>query len=148
MRLQRIYNQELVRGILTDPEIWYTFAEDGSEPDDFFPDLNTVPCFAIIDEVPLGFMFLRDLSYSVCEVQVVLPPEQWSNKEIITAVKGAIEVVLENYVPKVVASVPQPDKQVLRFYQRIGFQREGINKLSFVRDGELYNQYYVGMTRE
>lgn len=40
------------------------------------------------------------------------------------------------------------DKQQLREYQRAGFQREGVNKLSaHGGSGDLINQWYVGLSR-
>jgi RimJ/RimL family protein N-acetyltransferase len=153
MRVQRIYNQDLLRSVLLKPELWATLQEsEGTSPDEFYPDLETNTALALIgeDNALHGFVVFDQTYHSIADTVAALAPEFWGHRDNVALGKLACAEILKTSprIHKLVASIPVPDKQVLRYYQRLGFQREGINRKSFLRSGTLLDQYYVGKTRD
>ena len=153
MRVQRVNNARLVESVLTEPDLWDAISEDdGGAPEDYRIDLGGMYAIALLggeeDEL-IGFVLGRHYTDTVVETHIAIMPKHWGTDGNVDLGKQACALLLESSgAAKLVASIPLPDKEVLRFAQRVGFQREGINKKSFRRDGELLDQYYVGLTRE
>ena len=153
MRVQRVNNARLVESVLTEPDLWDAISEDdGGAPEDYCIDLDGMYAIALLggeeDEL-IGFVLGRHYTDTIIETHVAISPKHWGNEDNVELGREAIQLLLEaSGADKLVASIPVTDKEVLRFAQRVGFQREGINKKSFRRDGELLDQYYVGLTRE
>lgn len=156
MRIQRIYNAELLAEVVTDDQLWNAVSEDGSVGKTEYRqllDMEAMYVLALIsgeDNTELhGFVIGRHHTNTVIETHVAIRPEYWGHDDNVRLGQLACTWLrtLEG-VEKLVASIPVPDKEVLRYSQRVGFKREGVNKKSFLRNGELLDQYYVGMTNE
>jgi RimJ/RimL family protein N-acetyltransferase len=151
MRVQRVYNQELLRSVILQPRLWKAISEDGSiGPDQYYPDMESIYAIALTHEDALhGFVLGREYTDSVSEIHIAIAPDYWGHEHNVELGKmGTTALFEQTGAQKLVASIPVDDKEVLRFAQRVGFQREGVNKQSFRRDGQLLDQYYVGLTRE
>lgn len=153
MRVQRVNNARLVESVLTEPALWEAVSEDDTgAPEDYRIDLDGMYAIALQrgeENELIGFMLGRHYTDTVVETHIAISPKYWGNDENVELGKKACMLLLEaSGADKLVAAIPFPDKQVLRFAQRLGFQREGVNKKSFRRNGELLDQYYVGLTRE
>ena len=48
---------------------------------------------------------------------------------------------------KLVAEIPEIFPDVINFTKKFGFKPEGVNSLSYMRNGVLYDQYYFGLVR-
>ncbi len=152
MKVQRIFNDELVKAVLTETRLWATINEDtGPSVEDFYLDTDEVYSVALLgdDDELHGFVLAHPLSGTVVSTHVCIAPDYWGHKDNVKLGQMACALIFEiPGIVKQVASIPVTDKEVLRFAQRVGFQREGMNKASFLRNGELLDQYYVGLTQE
>lgn len=151
MRVKRILNQALLREVMLKPRLWNAVSEDDScTPEEYWPNLESLIAIALADDDVLhGFLLSRVISDSVNDVHIAIDPDHWGNPKNVQLSKLGCEYLFEQRprLKKLVAAIPVTDSQVLRFAQRVGFQREGINKASFLRGGELLDQYYVGLKR-
>jgi RimJ/RimL family protein N-acetyltransferase len=152
LRVIRTRNTELFREILLQDKLWDAISEDGSiGKDEYFPDLEAIVAVALIaDDTVRGFVISRQVTDSVAEAHVAISPDYWGEKQNVALGKMGCAYLFQANprLMKLVASIPETDAEVLRFAQRVGFQREGINRKSFLRKGELLDQYYVGLCRE
>lgn len=157
MKVQRIFNPELLAEIMTEDDLWDSISEDGSISKEQYAenlDMEGMYVLALIgghdDDPELhGFVIGRSITQTVVETHVAIRPEYWGHEANVHLGKLAcLWLMTLPGVSKLVASIPVPDKEVLRYSQRVGFKREGVNKQSFLRNGELLDQYYVGMTNE
>ena len=156
MRIQRIFNAELLAEVVTDDQLWEAVSEDGSVGKTEYVkllDMEAMYVLALIsgeENTELhGFVIGRHHTTTVIETHVAIRPEYWGHADNVRLGQLACTWLLTlEGVEKLVASIPVPDKEVLRYSQRVGFKREGVNKKSFLRNGELLDQYYVGMTNE
>jgi RimJ/RimL family protein N-acetyltransferase len=64
-------------------------------------------------------------------------------------VKSAIGYVFDNFsqINKVNATIAERFPRTRAFAKRIGFVDEGVNRVSYLKDNKLYNQWYMGLTR-
>lgn len=153
MRIVRTKNQALLREIAIKPRLWEAMAEDnGITRDTYYPDMDQLVVLALFagdgEGVLHGFMVGRHLTHTVVDTHIIIDPDHWGDPANVELGKRAAETLLDvTDALKLTASIPKPDTEVLRFAQRLGFQREGINKQSFQRNGEVIDQYYVGYTR-
>ena len=152
MRVQRLRNRELLAELITKPRLWETITEDefGDIKDYTAPDLDRIVAMAMLEDDELhGFILGRPMTPSIVETHVVIDPDKWGHEANVPLAHLALdELFRETGAAKFVACIPVTDAQVLRYAQRAGFKREGVNKQSFLRKGELLDQYYVGLTRE
>lgn len=151
MRAIRTRNVDLFRSVVCKDRLWNAISEDDSiGKDEYYPDPDGVILVALLDDDNLlhGFVVGRVITDSVAEAHIAIDPDLWGHKDNVDLGKLGCEVLYkETGAIKLVASIPVTDKEVLRYAQRVGFQREGINKASFRRNGEVLDQYYVGMAR-
>jgi len=49
---------------------------------------------------------------------------------------------------KIFAFIPDDNKRAIRFAHKVGYKTEGVLTKSLVRDGKLYDQILVGVTKE
>ena len=149
MRVQRTYNQALLNTVALEPQIWERISEDDEvTPDEYEVDMDAIHVYALLDDKLHGFVLMRPITDTVAEAHVMVHPDHWGDKRNVELARMAVlKGMVDMKCDKLVAAVPVPDKETLRFAQRVGFKREGINKASFRRGGELIDQYYLGFTR-
>jgi RimJ/RimL family protein N-acetyltransferase len=64
--------------------------------------------------------------------------------------KEFYEWVLENTedrINKINVSIPENDKRVINFAKKVGFKKEGLNRDSYMKNGTIYAQQNLGITR-
>jgi RimJ/RimL family protein N-acetyltransferase len=122
--------------------------EDNDDPGSYDPDMTGLVVLAMVSDQAecIGCLVSRPLTTSVAEVQFVIDKKYRGHRDSTALGKLAVATLSDTY--KLVGTVPVPDKELLRYFQRVGFQREGVNRKSFARDGVLLDQYYVGKARE
>ena len=151
MEAVRTKNVELFRSILLKDKLWDAISEDGSiGKDEYWPDPDDVIMIALLgkEKVLHGFVVGRPITDTVVETHVAIDPDYWGHKDNVKLGQLGCEVLRQvTGATKHVASIPVTDLEVLRYAQRVGFKREGVNRSSFLRGGELLDQYYVGMAK-
>jgi RimJ/RimL family protein N-acetyltransferase len=146
MRVQRIYNGDLLKELLMKaPKV----IEDNDDIRAYEPDMTGLVVLALISDQAecCGCLISRQLTGSTAEIQYILDPAYKDRKDTVALGKMAADYVLGS-TSKLIGTVPTPDKELLRYFQRVGFTREGVNRKSFMRNGVLLDQYYVGKSRE
>ena len=130
--------------VLSDPDIFKTVAEDGMT-DIPMPDSPLYLCGYVPDLMGC-FILHRQNSVTVeCHVQV-LPDFRQEHAEEFG--KKVIEWTWKNTdAVKIVAQIPLLYPNVKDFALRMGFEIEGSNTRSFRKNGMLYNQWYLGLSK-
>ena len=147
-------NALLIREIMTDDKLWAQLSEDHApDKEQWMPDM-WYPWLVLTRENDY-MVELYGVAAWIPQTPIVYKfhpaflSDKWGDKHTVGLTKLAIDWAWKNLsVQKMVASVPVMYKNTLRLGQRVGFKREGINKKSFLKDGELHDQYYLGLTRE
>jgi RimJ/RimL family protein N-acetyltransferase len=138
----------LVGRIVSDPAIWPHIHDDATA--EFVPilDNEAVHWMLIDDGAPAG-VFMVHAHNSVCyEMHTCLLPRTWGQQA-----KDAAQLLLawafeDTDCQKMITTVPAYNRPALRFAKAGGMQQEGINRASFMRNGELIDQIMLGITKQ
>ena len=149
MNVERTFDTELIKGIMSRADMWDTVAEDGQDPDDYAPDVNG-ECWLLltVDDKPIGAYCVHQRNAVTLEIHAQVLPEFRKEHSTESGTK-VLKWILDNTeCQKVIAQIPAIYPNVKRFTESFGFQVEGENRMSYLKNGELHNQWLLGITRE
>lgn len=136
---------DLVRSILAHPAIWPHIHEDGTEAPDPL-DHESVHWMLVEPDKPLG-VFLLHAHGQVCwEVHTCLLPACWGPAAASAARALGAYVFDQLGAQKLITRVPAYNRPALRFAKASGFRVEGVNRASYLRNGEAIDQIMHGIT--
>lgn len=147
MRLTRTRDMALVASILAHPAIWPHIRDDGCDEPTAI-DAESLHWMLVEDGEPLG-VFLVHAHNLVCyEMHTCLLPKAWGAKAAQAAQMLLRWAFTDLPCQKMVTNVPAYNRAALRFAKAGGMTQEGINRASFLRDGELMDQIFLGITKK
>lgn len=144
----RIYNKELIKSIIFTQEIWDCVAEDGQSKEDFEPEVDA-ECWLIMSNESnvVGLYNLHGINGVTVQIHAHVIPEYRKEYSKQTG-KAALDYIIENTgYYKIIAVVPVLYNNVKKFCESFGFKEEGINRLSYQKNGEIIDQWLMGLTR-
>jgi len=148
--LRKAENIEEVEAILKDPEIFGRVAEDGHDLESFEIDMSS-NCFMLIekDSKIIGVWCIYPVNKTTLNIHCnILKEHREHGKESGRLIlKWFAEESPEQY-QKLNAEIPVIYTAVYHFTKNFGFQDEGINRKSISKEGQLVDQYRLGITRE
>lgn len=143
-------DMNLVRSIMTTPEIWEQSVEDGSNISNFYPSQDYLSIWLLVklkDKI-IGVMLVHN--DTLCSVNIhpaLLAKYKKYGREMLKAFFKWF-LTLPDTLCKVNCSIPNNLKMVQNFAKKVGFKQEGINRASFFKDGIAQDQIRYGLTRE
>lgn len=148
MIVTRCYDVDVIRSIMSHPDIYDRIAEDGTpERQDFIPDMISFAYLAgVVNAEPIGVFVLHPVNGVTWECHVQVLPEYRKDYAHEFGEK-CVEYCWELGVSKLVAQIPFLYPNVKDFALRQGFELEGINRKSYLKNGQLYDQWYLGRVR-
>ena len=148
MLVERCYDVDVVRAILTHPAIYDRISEDGTLPrEDYIPDLiGAAFVIGIVGADPIGLMIYNPISGIVWECHVQVLPEY--RKEYASEFfKKALGWAFDMGCRKIIAQIPFLYPDVKKFALKHGFEVEGVNRKSYLKNNVLHDQWYLGLVR-
>ena len=141
-------NESVIMDILGVPEIWATVSEGDIEPEEFNIDFeDTIWLLMIKDDTIIGMYNFEALNSVSVEIHAHVLPEyrkQYSKETGTAALRWLFDNVPWAY--KVVAQVPEIYPNVSSFVESFGFELEGTNRESWLKDGSLWDVHSYGLT--
>lgn len=145
MSLSRTHDMALVASIMEHPAIWPHVHEDGvaaCEP----VDHEALHWMLVDDGEPAGVFMVHAVNSACYQMHTALLPRTWG-----TQAKEAAQMLLrwafeETVCRKMITSVPAYNRAALRFAKAGGMTVEGVNRASFLRNGEMVDQIMLGIT--
>jgi L-amino acid N-acyltransferase YncA len=96
----------------------------------------------------LGTAYVHVISHIRAYVNIILLPEHMDHTRRKALGKLFMKTIGKDVSPlKLETNIPKSDTVKLRYFQQIGFKREGICRNSIVVDGTLQDQYYLGYSQ-
>jgi len=149
IKLTHTTDMDLVKSILIIPEIWEQAAEDGVEQDDYYPGYDSLSAWLLceIDDEPIGLIYVHNETLCSINIHPYLKHKfkRKGRDMMIEFFKWFL--TLPDKLCKVNVSIPSSRRIVYNFAKRVGFKDEGINRMSFLKDGDICDQYQLGLTR-
>ena len=149
MIVERTNDIELISSVAFMPEMVNDMLEDGQSIKDCDFDTD-YDCYLSVKnkEDVIAVYILKPLSKTVIDMHpMVIPKKRRYSNESIKSVFAWILNNCSESVNKVVAQFPSTRKNIERFAVHNGFKKEGVNRLSFMKNNELIDQTMVGITR-
>ncbi len=147
---ERTFDLELVRSIITDPSIWPNVSDDNSgDPKDFWPTDHEAICYILArDEEKLIGMWSFVPHNSVCwEVHTYLLPNHGFTQGRKAAKELAAWIFANTKCQRIFTNVPEFNRAARIFAKAAGMKEFGNNPNSFIRNGTLWNQTLLGLSR-
>lgn len=140
----------LVRSIITSPDIWDQTVEDGSCVNSFYPssDLMSVWLLVKFNKIIIGVILVHN--DSLCSVNIhpsLLAKYKKHGRDMMKSF-FKLFLTLPDSLCKVNCSIPNHLKIVQNFAIKVGFKQEGVNRASFLKNGIVQDQIRYGLTRE
>jgi RimJ/RimL family protein N-acetyltransferase len=140
--ISRTYDLDVIKNVLFDSAIYDRISEDGT--DDY--ELTLGNSIFVTDENQIGIMIYHWLNNVTleCHVQILPDYRAYAFEFGQSVLKWAWD---NTKALKIVAQIPTIYPDVIGFSLKNGFEREGINKKSYLKNGVLCCQEYFGLCR-
>ncbi|HOK45864.1 MAG TPA: GNAT family protein [Bryobacteraceae bacterium] len=141
---------DIVRLVMTEPSVWRGITDDTCPPAESFrplalPSIQYVLAFD--DEELLGLWMLAWQNGVTIDIHTCLLPSGRGPRGL-EAAKRLAEWIWENTrCQRITTSVPAYNRLALRFAERAGMTRFGVNEKSFLKHGKLHDQILLGLSR-
>ncbi len=149
MRITRTFDPEIVKSVMLSPEIWETVAEDNQLPELFEPEMVS-DCWLQVaaDDELVGLYNIHATNAVTLEIHCQILPE-YREEHAKESSRHVLQWILDNApeYEKVIAQIPTLYPEVKHFTLNAGFQEEGLNRLSYRKNGTLYDQWLLGITK-
>lgn len=147
---ERTRDANVVRSVIAHPDIWKTISEDGHNIDEYEPNVDESECWLMMtfEGELIGLYNYHAHNSATVEVHAHVLPGHRKQHSKETGI-AALKWLYENFpgYNKVIANVPVVYENVKSFTCGCGFQVEGLNRQSYVKNGEYIDQWLLGITR-
>lgn len=150
MKFERTFDYELIRSIITHPQIYPAIADDFSpKAGDYKPIESDGVWYVLVrdgDEV-LGLWIFIPENGVTWKVHTCLLPTAWGSRAKVAAVQMAEWVWKNTPCKRIVTDVPEYNRLALFFALKAGMTRYGLNPKSYQKDGTLMGQVLLGLSK-
>jgi len=145
--ISRTYDSDLIKRIFTDPLNYNFLIDDGSvTPENYEPSMDGIIYYLVLGDEQ-GIVLLYPTNSVSFDIHICMSPD-CRGKEAVSLGKETIDWIFENTsCVKINTKVPFYNKKVFHYAISVGFEQEGIDSQSFLKDGNLYDQYVLGIRR-
>lgn len=151
MIFQRTYNWEHVRAIVTHPKIWPQITYDGApDPAAQFQDPGeSTWCVLALDASEiLGLYVCTEQNPCCWDAHIYMLPTAWGDRAR-TATKEFFDWMFEHTgAQRIIGCIPDYNRFGVAFALHCGMVPYGVNPESVRRDGKLWDQTLLGITRK
>lgn len=151
MILHRTFDMGIVRHIMTHRRVYPHLSDDGSLPADQFQPMANDAIFYLLardDKAPLGVFMLVPHNTVCYEVHTCMLPRAWGGPAQRAAFEGTLWMFNHTKCTRIITNVPAYNTLAKRFAEDCGMTQFGINPKSFLKNGVLYDQYLLGVSKE
>ena len=150
IHFERTFDYDLVRNIITHPAIYSHVCDDGCPTADKFQPITSDSIWYVLvkdDTELLGMFTFIPQNCATVEVHTTLFPISWGKRSHLAAKLVADWVWKNTPFVRIVTNVPSFNRIALRFAQLADMKQFGINEKSYRKDGELFDQIMLGMSK-
>jgi RimJ/RimL family protein N-acetyltransferase len=150
MILHRTFDMHVVRNVMTHRRVYPHISDDGSVPADQFEPVDheaIVYLLARDEHSPLGVFMLVPQNTVTYEVHTCMLPRAWGYLAHSAAINGTQWMFNHTTCTRIVTNVPSYNTLAKRFAEECGMKQFGLNPKSFLKNGVLYDQYMLGLSK-
>ena len=147
--IERTSDIDTIKSIVSHNDI-YPFISDDYSPlaTDYEPIIDDSIYWLLIKNsgVLCGLFMIHQSNGITCEVHTCVLPEHRGSKTILYTKNLFDWVFSSTHFKKIITHVPSFNRAALLLAEKSGMKREGINRLSFLKTGQIYDQFLLGKT--
>jgi RimJ/RimL family protein N-acetyltransferase len=150
IHIERSTDYALIRGIMTHPAIYQHLTDDASPAaEDFRPIENDGLWYLVAWEGNelLGLWMLVPHNAVCWEIHTALLPDAWGTQARRAAVVMLDWVWRNTPCRRIVTNVPADNRLAFHFALEAGMEPYGTNEASFLKNGRLFDQICLGISR-
>jgi len=137
----------LIKSVISNRVLWGEISEDGASLSEWEPDMTEGWLGAYEDEILIGVFNLHALNSVTLKIHIMILP-QYRGELAYKAAHDALKWIVANVsFDKVNCEIPDIYPNVIRFAEKCGMVKEGINRCSFRKSGKIHHQINLGITR-
>lgn len=145
-KVERTFEEDRFKGLITNPKIWGKSIDDYTEnKEKYTPNMNNNLYYLIAceNQVDLGFALLVPHSSILFEIHIgFLSKSRECGKKVI-------DWVWENTTAqKIIGQIPEFNTLAINYARKMGFKQEGILTNSFKRFDMLHNLHIYSLNKE
>ena len=148
--IDRIYDTQLPEIVVG--ELW-DYLKDDSE---IYPEDYQVPMdedhrwyVSIEDNEVIGVYYVHRVNHITWQIHTHVRKKHWGSGKTVPHAKAIVEFVFnETGAHKLIATIPESAPQVLDYAKHTGFIEEGRRTSSYMKDGKIYDEILLGITRK
>lgn len=149
MTFERSFDYELIRAVITQPEIYKFISDDGSPPREEYRPVESEAVWYVVvwDGNELLGLFMLVPENTVCwQIHTCLLPDAWGFRAQEAA--KLLPAWIWEHTPcrRIVTNVPAPNRLALHFAVRAGMKIYGVNQASYLKHGVLCDQVCLGLS--
>ena len=147
---ERTTDLELIRKIVTHEKIWPHVSDDGAgHPEDYQPVNHPAIWYVtVLSNGQLMGAWIFTPENSICfGVHTCLLPQAWGSFAHCAARAMAQWVWEHTPCKRIVTTVPTYNRLALAFAKGAGMEQYGLNPRSYQKNGKLYDQILLGISR-
>ncbi len=149
MNIERTKDKELIKKIMFTKGLWETASEDGITKEEFDPDVeNDVWLVFFTSDKIIGCYLVEPKNSVMIEVHPNIIPKYRKKYTKETGIVFFKWVLSDKRIKKLISYIPVIYPNVRDFCLDFGLKHEGINRLSTIKNGELHDQWMMGITRD
>ena len=148
--LEVTQDMDLVKSIITIGELWDKACDFDLKAEDYYPTANHLNAWLLpmIDTEIIGIYLAHVYNSATLQVHpYILSKYNKFCRDSMRAFFGWFLGLTPGMV-KLIAAIPACYMSTYNFAKKMGFQDEGINRLSYRRDDKIFDIYNMGITRE
>jgi len=146
--IERTYNTDIIDSVLKHDDVRPFICDDISAEAPNYPILDNIFYMAVyVDSMVAGMFVLYAINAITLEAHTSMLPKYRGTYSIPAAKKVISWIFKSTGYMKINGSTPVCNERAIAFNKKLGFDVEGINKGSTMRNGKLYDQIYFGLER-
>lgn len=148
LKVYRTHDMWDVREIIQDPRISKHLSDEGSVGEAAIDSPVLYWLMVEYKEEPSGVFLFHPHNAITYEVHTAILPPLWGELAKQAAFMARQWIFTQTPCRKLITHVPEYNKLALRFAKQGGLKLEGVNRKSYLFNGELMDQYLLGITKE
>lgn len=152
MKLEPITDLEVIKSVLTDPEMWERIKEDDNVLEEFIvPEDDKLLWLGVhTDDGLAGLFFIHNVNLTTIQLHahILEPFRKKYAKEAGKLVITYFANEMSDRIQKLIAEIPVCYPDVYHFSLNNGLKNEGLNRRSMLKNGEYIDQHRLGITKQ
>lgn len=145
--LEQTSDIQLVRNIITHPRVYPMVSDDGSPAAEDYVVPPVTYVLVKKNSMVAGCFCLVPINAATVEIHTCLLPEAYGECASYAARMMSGWIWDNTKFNRIITNVPDYNRLALRFAERSGMERFGINPQSYLKNGRYEDQIMLGMTR-